>query len=315
MLRYIVRRIILAIPVLLLVSLTIFSLIHIAPGDPLTALLGQDGGDPEVIAVLEKRLGLDRPVPVQYLIWLGNAVRGDLGYSYHSRQSVANSIFERLPVTIQLCAMTVLISMIFAIPLGVYAAIRRGSWIDLVTGAGSALGASMPSFWLGILLILVFAVNLKWLPAYGYVKPTDDLVGNLKSLLLPSIALATSYTAVLSRLVRGSMLEILNEDYIRTARSKGLKENVVILRHGLRSALVPIVTVIGMETGRLLGGAVVTETVFALPGIGRLAVNAVLSRDFPTIQGVTLFMALMLLLSNLVADLLYGVVDPRIRYS
>jgi peptide/nickel transport system permease protein len=231
------------------------------------------------------------------------------------RQAVSSAIIDRLPVTIQLCVMTVLLSLLIAIPLGVLAAIRRGSWLDLATGAGSAFGASMPSFWLGILLILVFAVHLKWLPAYGYVSPTEDLVGNLKTLLLPSIALATSYTAVLSRLVRASMLEVLSEDYIRTARSKGVREGAVVLRHGLRSALVPIVTVIGMETGRLLGGAVVTETVFALPGIGRLAVNAVLSRDFLTIQGVTLFMALMLLLSNLAADLLYGVVDPRIRYS
>jgi peptide/nickel transport system permease protein len=315
MTRYILRRLILTLPVLLLVSMGIFSLIHLTPGDPLTAILGEERADPQVIAILRERLGLDQPPPVQYARWLGRLVQGDLGYSYYLRQQVSQAIADRLPVTIQLSTLAVLISLSIAVPLGIVSATHRGSWLDLLSGGLAAIGSSMPAFWLGVLLILVFAVHYRFLPPYGYVRPTDDLLGNLRSLLLPSITLSVGYMAVLSRLVRASLLDVLNEDYIRTARSKGLRQQVVLWRHAVRNATLPVITVVGLETGRLLGGAVVTETIFALPGIGRLAVDAVISRDFQTVQAVTLLMAGALLLSNLIADILYGVADPRIRYE
>jgi peptide/nickel transport system permease protein len=202
-----------------------------------------------------------------------------------------------------------------AFPLGILAATHRGSWLDLLSSTGSALGASMPAFWLAVLLVLLFSVQLRVLPAFGFVTLTSDPVGNIKSLLLPAATLAAGYAAILARLVRASLLDVLEEDYVRTARSKGLTNRSVIVGHALRSALLPVITTIGLESGRLLGGAVVTETIFALPGIGRLAVDAVTSHDLPTLQGVALFMAAALLLSNLVADLLYGVADPRIRHG
>jgi len=313
--RYILRRLALVGPVFLLVTIGVFSLVHLTPGDPLTAILGEERADPQVMAALRVQMGLDQPPPVQYARWLGRVLQGDLGYSFRMRQPVAQAIVERVPVTAQLALLAVAISLLVAVPLGALSATRRGSWLDLLSSTIAALGASMPAFWLGVLLILVVAVQLRWLPPYGYVRPTDDLPGNLKAMILPAITLAAGYTAILSRLVRASLLDVLDEDYIRTARSKGLAEKVVVLHHGLRSALLPVITVIGLETGRLLGGAVVTETIFALPGLGRLAVDAVLSRDFPMLQGVTLFMAAALLLSNLVADLLYGVADPRIHYE
>jgi peptide/nickel transport system permease protein len=313
--RFIVRRVVLVLPVLLLVTLGVFSLIYLTPGDALTALLGQERADPEVIAALRAQMGLDKPPVVQYVLWLGRALQGDLGYSFHLRQPVAQAIADRLPVTIELAFIAILLSLVVAFPLGIISATRRGSWLDLLASAASALGASMPSFWLGVLLILVFAVQLRVFPPYGYVRPGADLLGNLQSMVLPALTLAAGYAAILSRLVRASLLDVLEEDYVRTARGKGLGSKAVVLRHALRGALMPVITTVGLETGRLLGGAVVTETIFALPGVGSLAVDAVVGRDFPTLQGVTLFMAAALLVANLVADLLYGAADPRIRYG
>ncbi|MCC6175743.1 MAG: ABC transporter permease [Chloroflexi bacterium] len=313
--RYILRRLMLTIPVLILVSIGVFSLIHLAPGNAVTAILGEERADPQVIAVLTERLGLDQPPPVQYAIWARNILEGDLGYSYHLRMPVARAIGERLPVTLQLTAVSVLLSLLIAIPLGMLSATHRGSWLDLLSGALAALGSSMPAFWLGVLMILVLAVYLKWLPPSGFVPFAQDPWGWAKSLLMPSITLGVGYTAVLSRLVRASLLDVLSEDYVRTAHAKGLHQRVVIWRHALGNALLPVITVVGLETGRLLGGAVVTETIFALPGVGRLAVDAVVGRDLVTAQAVTLLMAGALLLSNLVADVLYGVADPRIRYD
>ncbi|MFN8525887.1 MAG: ABC transporter permease [Chloroflexota bacterium] len=315
MTRYVVRRLIYVVPVLLLVTILIFSLIHLAPGDPVAAILGEERADPQVVSLLRERMGLDQPAPVQYFRWLGHVLTGDLGYSYHLRQQVAQAIGPRIAVTLQLALMAVLLSLIVAIPLGIVSAVHRGSWLDLAASSFGALGASMPAFWLGVLLILFAAVYLRLLPASGYVRVQEDVLGNLRSMLLPAITLSVGYAAVLSRLVRASLLDVLREDFIRTARSKGLAQRVVLLRHALGGALLPIITVVGMETGRLLGGAVVTETIFALPGIGRLAVDAVLGRDLPTLQAVTLLMAIMLILSNLLADLLYGVADPRISYE
>jgi len=313
--RFILRRLVLTIPVLILVSIGIFSLIHLAPGSPLTAILGEERADPEVVAVLTRRLGLDQPPPVQYLTWAGHILEGDLGYSYQLRMPVAKAIGDRLPVTIQLAVISVVLSLLIAIPLGILSATHRGSWLDLLSGALAALGSSMPAFWLGVLLILVLAVQLHWLPPYGFVPFSQDPWGWAKSLLMPSFTLAVGYTAILSRLVRASLLDVLSEDYVRTARAKGLHQRVVIWRHALGNAMLPVITVVGLETGRLLGGAVLTETIFALPGVGRLAVDAVVGRDLQTAQAVTLLMAGALLLSNLLADLLYGVADPRIRYD
>jgi peptide/nickel transport system permease protein len=315
MTRYLLRRLVLIVPVLLMVTIGIFSLIHLTPGDPLTAILGEERADAQVMAVLRARMGLDEPIPIQYLRWIERAVRGDLGYSFHLRQPVAQALGDRLPVTLQLALFSVVLSLLLAVPLGIVSATRRGSWLDLLSSSLAALGSSMPAFWLGVLLILAFAEHLRVLPPYGYVRLKDDLVGNLKAMIQPSLTLAAAYTAMLSRLVRASLLDVLGEDYVRTSRSKGLAERVVIMRHAVRSSLLPIITVIGMESGRLLGGAIVTETIFVLPGVGRLAVDSVLSRDLPTLQGVTLFMAAALMICNLIADLTYGLADPRISYE
>lgn len=315
MTRFVLRRLALAIPVLVLVSLGVFSLLYLTPGDPVTAILGPDQGDPEVVASLRRQMDLDKPAVVQYMLWLGRVVRGDLGYSYHLRESVGDVLAQRIPITFELALISVVLSVVISFPLGILSATRRGSWLDLLSSIGSALGASMPAFWLGVILVLVFAVQMRVLPPYGFTRLDADPAGNLKSMILPAITLSAGYAAILSRLVRASVLDTLGEDFVRTARSKGLGGPAVILGHALRSALLPIITTIGLETGRLLGGAVVTETIFSLPGLGRLAVDAVTSHDLPMLQGVCLLMAAALLLSNLVADLLYGFADPRIRYS
>jgi peptide/nickel transport system permease protein len=313
--RFILRRLALAVPVLVLVSIVVFGLIYLSPGDPVTAIVGSDVLDPQVVAAVRAEMNLDQPPLVQYLLWFGRMVRGDLGYSFHLRESVGELLVQRLPVTAELALLSVVLSLVVSFPLGILAATRRGSWLDLLASTGSALGASMPAFWLAVLLVLLFSVQLRVLPAFGFVSLTSDPGGNIKSLLLPALTLAAGYAAILARLVRASLLDVLEEDYVRTARSKGLSNRAVIVGHALRSALLPVITTIGLESGRLLGGAVVTETIFALPGVGRLAVDAVNSHDLPTLQAVALLMATALLLSNLVADLLYGVADPRIRHG
>lgn len=310
---YLLRRLASFVPVLILTSVLVFMLLHLAPGDPVDMIVGEDRPGPDVIAAIRVQYGFDDPVPVQYLRWAAHAVVGDFGYSYRSRQPVTRLVFERLPATLELSLLSILLGLAIALPLGVVAALRRGTLIDAVASVISALGASMPAFWLGILLIYVFALALRWLPPSGYVSPFEDLALNLRLMVLPVITLGLGYAAVLTRYVRTSMLESLGFDFIRTARAKGLAEPRVIVGHVLRSALIPIVTVLGLETGRLLGGAVLTETIFALPGMGRLAIDAILSRDFPTMQGAVMFMAIAVLLANLVVDTLYGVLDPRMR--
>jgi len=308
---YLLRRLASFIPVLVFISILVFSLLHLAPGDPVDMIVGEDRPGPDVIAAIRAQYGFDDPLPVQYLRWASHAAVGDLGYSYRSRQPVTHLIFERLPATLELSVLSILLGLAIALPLGIVAALRRGTWIDAAASVIAALGISMPAFWIGILLIYLFALALRWLPPSGYVSPAEDLVANLRLMVLPVITLGVGYGAMLTRYVRASMLECLGLDFVRTARAKGLAESRVVVGHVLRSALIPIVTVIGIETGRLLGGAVLTETIFALPGMGRLAVDAILSRDFPTMQGAVLFMALGVLLANLVVDLLYGVLDPR----
>lgn len=310
---YLLRRLASFVPVLVLTSVLVFMLLHLAPGDPVDMIVGEDRPGPDVIAAIRTQYGFDEPLPVQYLRWAGRAAVGDLGYSYRSRQPVIELILARLPATMELATLSILLSLIIALPLGIVAALRRGTWIDAVASLISALGASMPAFWLGILLIYVFALMLPWLPPSGYVSPFEDLALNLKLMVLPVITLGAGYAAVLTRYVRAAMLESLGLEFVRTARAKGLAERNVVVSHVLRNALVPIVTVLGLETGRLLGGAVLTETIFALPGMGRLAVDAILSRDFPTMQAAVMFMAIVVLIANMVVDLLYSTLDPRMR--
>jgi peptide/nickel transport system permease protein len=310
--RVLVARLLAIIPVILLVEVVVFALLHLAPGDPVSVLIGDQAVDPAVVANLRAQLALDRPVPFQFVAWFGHTVQGDLGYSFVTHQPVSAAIAARLPVTAELAFAAVLIALAVALPLGVAAAVLRGSIVDYLNQGLAMVGGSMPAFWVGILLILLFAQRLRWMPASGFVPLREDPVGNLRHLLLPAITLSLGFAVVISRVVRASMLEVLSEDYIRTARAKGLGEGRVLIQHALRAALLPTITVVGLETGHLLGGAVVTETVFALPGMGRLLIDAVLSRDFPMVQGTTLVLAILLVCANLVADLTYAAADPRV---
>jgi peptide/nickel transport system permease protein len=313
--RYVATRALIALPVLLLVTILVFTMIHLAPGDPVTNMVGEGVVDPATIAQLRLQLGLDRPLAVQYSIWLVHAVHGDLGFSFRSHKAVSAAIGERLPLTIALSVLSLLTSCAVAVPLGVLAAVRRNSGWDLLCSGAAALGLAMPAFWLGTLLIFLFAVRAHWLPPSGYADPGSSLIVQGKFMILPTITLASGYAAVVMRLARSAMLEVLGEDFVRTARAKGLAAATVMGRHVLANAWLPIITIVGLEFGRLLGGAVVTETIFALPGIGRLAVDAVLSRDYPTLQAVALFMAMSLVAANVAADVVYAALDPRVRYG
>ncbi len=310
---FLIRRLLSFVPVLFLTTVIVFSLVHLAPGDPVSVLIGEDRADPAVIANIRHQMGFDKPLPMQYLIWLNRVVRGNFGYSYLSRESVINIVASRLPLTGELTVLSILFGILVAAPLGVTAALRRNHWPDVAASVFAAVGASMPAFWMGILLIFLFALRFKLLPPSGFVPLTTSVTENLKYMVLPVITLGTSYAAVLTRFFRASLLDVMSAEFIRTARAKGLSERVVVTRHIFRNALVPIITVVGLETGRLLGGAILTETIFALPGMGKLAVDSILGRDFPTMQATVMFMVLAVLMSNLVVDLLYGVVDPRIR--
>lgn len=302
------------LPVIFLVSVIVFFLIRLTPGDPAVAMLGEEA-TPQMIAVLRKEFGLDQPIPVQYAIWLGRVVRGDLGNSTRSHQPVLEAILERLPATVELTFFSLVISLIIAIPTGIISATRRSSAADLVVTTLALLGVSMPSFFLAILLIFVFSLNLRWLPPIGFTPIIKDLGANLQGMILPSITLGAGATAVVARLTRSSLLEVLSQEYIRTARAKGLADRAVIYGHALKNALIPVVTIVGLQVGALLGGAIITETLFVLPGVGKLAVDAIFSRDYPMVQGIVLFLSLVFLSTNLIVDILYGFLDPRIHYS
>ncbi len=314
MLPYLLRRLATMVPVLLVVSVVVFSLIHLTPGDPVAIMLREES-DPATAAALRTALGLDRPLPVQYLTWLGRAARGELGRSIRTNQPVTQAILERLPVTLTLAAAATLLALAVALPAGIVSAVRRNSLADVAGTVAALSGVSLPNFWLAILLIFVFSVTLGWLPPLGWVSPVRDPWGGLRSLVLPAVTLGTAMAAVVMRMTRSSLLEVLQLEFVRTARAKGLREGRVVLRHALRNALIPVVTVVGLQAGALLGGAIITESVFALPGVGRLLVDAIFQRDFPLVQGVVLFLALNFLLVNLVVDLAYAVLDPRIRYD
>ena len=316
MVNFILKRILSMIPVMLLVSLIVFFITHLTPGDPAIMMLGEEA-NPQALAALRKELGLDQPLAVQYGAWLGKVARGDLGRSLRSNQPVSEAILQRLPPTIELTILAMLISLSIAIPTGIISATQRNSASDLVVTTLALIGVSMPNFFLAILLILIFSLNLGWLPpiAVKFTPITQDVVGNLQTMILPALTLGAATVAIVARLTRSSLLEVLNQEYIRTARAKGLAERAVIYGHALKNAMIPVVTIVGLQVGGLLGGAVITETIFALPGVGRLVVDSIFQRDFPLVQGVVLLLAFVFLLTNLVVDILYGFLDPRIRYS
>ncbi len=309
---FILRRLILSIPILLLVSIMVFSLIHLIPGDPVTVILGQEA-TPEAETALRRQLGLDRPLVVQYFVWLGNVVQGDLGRSLVDRSPVIEQIMQRLPPTIELAFGSFLVALLIAIPAGVLSATRRGSAVDYSSTLFALGGMSVPSFWLAMMFIILFAVKLQWLPASGYVPFTEDPRANLTAMLMPMVATGIRESAVLMRMLRSSMLEVLHSDYVRTARGKGLEEFTVVMRHAFRNALVPVITSSGLLIAGLLGGLVITETIFSIPGFGRLIVEAIFQRDFPVVQGAILVSALLVVLINLIVDILLALTDPRVK--
>jgi len=303
---YIVRRLILLLPVLLGVSLVSFGLLQLVPGDPALILAGEEATE-EVLARIRHEYGLNQPLPVQFLAYLRHAVTGDLGISIQSRQPVAVLLGQRFPFTLKLAFLAIVVSATLGVVAGVIAATRRNSTLDLAALLGSLVGISLPIFWLGLLAILVFAVKLRWLPAGG--------TGTLAHLILPALVLGAASSAVIARTTRASMLEVLRQDYVRTARAKGVDERLVIYRHALKNAMIPILTVFGLEFGYNLGGAVLTETVFSLPGVGRLIVEGIFARDYPVVQGALLLVATTFVLVNLLTDVAYAFFDPRIRYD
>jgi peptide/nickel transport system permease protein len=304
---YVRRRILISIPVVFGLVTLVFFLMHLLPGDAVTVMLTSYGASGEEQAILRHNLGLDRPLMVQYLDYVSHAARGDFGRSLFSHQKVTHQILTQLPATLQLATASLVISVVVGFTLGITAAVRHNSVADRLTMLLSLVGVSMPGFWLGIMLILLFSLKLEWLPAFG--------TGSFKHLILPALALSFGSIAVMTRLVRASMLEVLRQDYVVTARAKGLRPRLVIGRHALRNALIPVVTFIGIQFGGLLGGAVITETVFARQGIGQLAVSAIQKRDMPLIEGTVIFVGVVTVLANLTVDLLYAVLDPRIRVS
>jgi peptide/nickel transport system permease protein len=307
MLSYIRGRLLAAIPVILGVSILTFSILHLLPGDPVLVMLGETGGTPGRVAELRERLGLNDSILVQYGRFLGNVLRGDLGRSVRSNRPVLDEIGQQALSTLQLTFTGLGLAILLGVSLGVLAARHQSSWLDKLCLVLSLVGASMPSFWLGMLLIFLFSLNLGWLPATGQ--------GGLERLVLPALTLAVQAMAVIALLTRSNMREVLNQEYITTGRAKGLSDQTLLLRHALKNALIPVVTIVGLQFGALLGGAVVIENVFARQGMGRLAVEAILNRDFPVVQGVVLVAATIYVLINLLVDISYAVLDPRIRYE
>lgn len=309
---YILRRIGLTLPTLLLASVAIFLLLRLIPGDPVVLVAGSDA-TPEQVQAVRRDLGLDRPLPAQYATWLGRVVRGDFGRSLIGRNDIRAQIARAYPATLELTVAAMTITLLVAGPLGLAAALHPRSWLDRAISGFNALALGVPGFWLGILLLLLFGLIFPILPPGGRVPLTDDPVGGLKTLLLPALTLASGLAAVLTRFIRSALLEVLGEDYVRTARAKGLHERVVVRRHALRNALIPVVTVLGLQIGRLLGGAVVIESVFAWPGMGRLTVQGIISRDYLVVQATLLLLVTSFILVNLIVDIAYGFIDPRVR--
>ncbi|HQX58078.1 MAG: ABC transporter permease [Rhodoferax sp.] len=313
MFAYFIRRLVSIVPTLVFVSMLIFGLQQLLPGDPAQILAGEDQS-PEVIAHFREKLKLDKPLPVQYGYWMAGVLQGDLGDSVRTQLPVRELILQKLPVTVELALLSMLIAVLISIPAGVIAAVRRGSAWDHGATVFALSGLSMPNFWLGILMILLFSVQLGWLPASGYVSPFENLGANLAAMIMPAFVLGTGISAVLMRHTRSSMLQVLAADYVRTARAKGLSETVVVIKHALRNALTPVITLGALELGTLLSGAVLTEQVFTIPGFGKLIIDAVFNRDYAVVQGVVLVTATAYILLNLLADMAYFLFNPRLRY-
>ncbi|KEO84861.1 ABC transporter permease [Tumebacillus flagellatus] len=309
---FLVRRLLLAVPVIFLVTILVFSLMHMLPGDPATVILGQEA-PPEAVAALREQLGLNDPIVMQYLHWLGGVLHGDLGHSLVDNSPVSDLIAQRLPVTVELTIGTFLIALIIAIPAGIISATRQGKFSDYVASILAMSGMSIPSFWFAMMLIVLFAVKLGWFPASGYTPFFENPAANITAMILPMFATALREAAVLMRMLRSSLLEVMSADYIRTAYSKGQRERVVVLRHAFKNALVPVVTTSGLMVAGLLGGLVITESIFSIPGFGKLIVDSIYQRDFVTVQGAVLVSALLVVVINLAVDLTYSLIDPRIK--
>jgi peptide/nickel transport system permease protein len=315
MTRFLLNRLGQIIPTLFVVSILIFGLQQLMPGDPAIVLAGEERGDPAVLAQIRAELWLDRPIPLQYLHWIGNVLTGDLGFSWRIRQPVAQLILEKLPVTIQLASMAFVIALAIGMPAGILSAVKRDTWIDWVANGIGLWGLSTPNFWLGIMLILLVSVQWGLLPPSGYVPLSEDWRQSLATTIMPAFVLGTGIAAVFMRHTRSAMLQAMGQDYVRTARAKGLNERVVIAKHALRNALLPVVTLGALEFGQLLSGAVLTEQIFSIPGFGKLIVDAVFNRDYPVVQGVVLVTAAIYIALNLVADVLYVLINPRLRHA
>jgi len=303
---FILKRLIQAIPVLFLVTIIVFSMMFILPGCPARTMLGEEAS-PEEVANLRRAMGLDRPVVVQYVEWVGNLLQGDFGRSLQDGRQVFPTLITRLPATIELLIASLIVSFAIGIPIGIISSLRRNKPSDIFGRIFALLGISMPNFWVGLMLILVFSYHLQWLPATGR--------GTIANLILPALALGTASAGLITRLMRSTMLEVIGLDYIRTARAKGLRKSIVVYKHALKNALLPVLTVVGLQMGYGLGGSVITETVFAYPGIGRFAYQRLMQRDFPMIMGNLLLFAIMFIVINIIIDILYGFLDPRIRYD
>lgn len=311
---YVLRRLLLMVPVAFLVTIGVFMLIHLSPGDPALIILGEDR-TPQAIAAVHQQLGLDKPLYVQYVIWLNHIVHGDWGRSITTHEPVATAITERLPATLELGIVALTWSLLVAIPLGTIAAVRRGSLADQVVTGITVAGVSIPNFFIGIVLIFFLSVTLRLFPFGGYVPFTADPLESLRHVLLPAIALGTAGAAINMRFTRSSMIEVLNQDFIRTARAKGASGRRVVYVHALKNALIPVVTIVGLQIGGIIEGAVVTETVFTWPGVGRLAVESIFNRDYTVVQGIVLIAAFSYMTANLLVDLVYAWLDPRISFA
>jgi peptide/nickel transport system permease protein len=314
---YILRRSLLVVPVLVGVSIAVFLMLRLIPGDVVDIILGSEGSaSPERLAELRKVFGLDQPLPQQYLAWITSLLSGDFGHSIRTSRPILPDVLARVPVTFQLAAMAMVLSFLLAIPLGVISSVKRSTGVDSLVRVLGLLGLSIPNFWLASMLILLVSQHFRGgLPTYGYVYPNQDLLDSLRSLFLPALALGTANMAILMRMTRSSMLEVLRQEYVLTARAKGLVERVVLYRHALRNALIPVVTVAGVQVGYLLGGAVVIEQIFALPGLGTLVLNGITQRDYPVVQAGVLLIAASFVLVNLAVDILYAYLDPKIHYG